>query len=570
MGLTSAMYTGLTGLNTNQFRIDTIGDNIANVNTTAFKGSRADFENLLSLTVSNGTAPGDNTGGTNPLQVGMGSTVGSVQKNFQSGSVEPTGVPTDLAIQGDGFFIIESPTDGQVYTRDGTFKLDANNTLVTADGYKVRGYATDDNFNIVTGQLADITIPLGTMSSARATSEVQMDGNLNASGTIATQGTILESQAYQDLTGAAATSGTLLTGLADPGAPGVPLFAAGDVITLQNVQKGGRQLPESQFTVTDATTLGDFATFLQDELGINTDPAASGAGGSPGVRVSDGTDGNPAGTLVVEGNSGEDNALTINLSSIRSSNENFNTPFNFTETQAANGESVYTSFIAYDSLGTPVQVELTMVLDSKSNGGNVWRYYAESRDDTDASPVLGPTGTLTFDNDGRMNAVTNGTVTIDRTNTGALDPMQINMGFDQVTGLTTKTSGLVMTSQDGFSTGTLNSFAVGSNGVITGTFSNGLTRSLGQVALATFTNPQGLIAQANNLYFVGPNSGEAVIGAPETMGAGSIAAGSLELSNVDLTREFIGLITASTGFSASGRVISTSNDLLNELLMIAR
>ncbi|NWF97307.1 MAG: flagellar hook-basal body complex protein, partial [Candidatus Thorarchaeota archaeon] len=128
----------------------------------------------------------------------------------------------------------------------------------------------------------------------------------------------------------------------------------------------------------------------------------------------------------------------------------------------------------------------------------------------------------------------------------------------------------VMTSQDGFPAGTLVSFGVGTDGVITGAFSNGLTRPLGQVALATFTNPEGLVGGVNNLFHVGPNSGQPVITAPETLGAGRVLGGSLELSNVDLTREFIGLITATTGFSAAGRVISTSNDLLNELLTIAR
>lgn len=567
MGLTSAMFTGLTGLNTNQFRIDTAGDNIANINTTAFKASRANFENQLSTTISGGTAPSERSGGTNPIQVGQGSALSSVQRNFGGGPVEPTGLPTDMAIEGEGFFIIDTPSLGQAFTRDGTFKLDGSNMLVTADGFYVQGYATDDNFNIIPGALENIQIPLGTMSSARATSQVGMDGNLNASGSVATQGTILESQTFQSIDGTPAGANTLLTQLVDPDMGGALLFAEGDVITLANVKKGGRQLPQEQFQVTANSTLGDFATFLQNNLGINTDPAA---GTTQGVRISDGSGGIPAGTLIVEGNAGVANSIDIDLSAIRSSNINFNVPFNFTETQAADGESLYTSFIAYDSLGTPLQVDVTLVLDSKSNAGNVWRFFAESRDDTDLSPVLGQTGTLMFDNDGQLLAVADNQIRIDRQDTGALSPLRIDLNFDNVTGLTTQRSGLVMTSQDGFGTGTLNSFSVGRDGVITGTFSNGLTRPLGQIALATFTNPEGLIGKMNNLYVVGPNSGAAVIGTPEQLGTGSVASGALELSNVDLTREFIGLITASTGFSASGRVISTSNELLNELLLIAR
>jgi flagellar hook protein FlgE len=136
--------------------------------------------------------------------------------------------------------------------------------------------------------------------------------------------------------------------------------------------------------------------------------------------------------------------------------------------------------------------------------------------------------------------------------------------------LTSDLSTMVMTLQDGFEAGTLTSFNVGEDGVINGVFSNGLSRPLGQVALATFINSAGLVARTNNLYYVGSNSGQPLISAPMTMGAGRIQGATLELSNVDLTREFIGLVTASTGFSASGRVINTSNQLLNELLSIVR
>jgi len=500
------------------------------------------------------------------MQIGLGSAVSSIQRNFSAGAIETTGVPTDMAIEGQGFFVVQTPETQQAYTRDGTFRLNADNILTSADGFEVQGYGVDDDFNIISGVLTDLAIPLGTLSAARATSEANLDGNLNSNGTIATQGTILQSQAFQDATGAAASETTLLTTLVDPATPGTPLFASGDVITLANVKKGGRQMPEEEFTVTATSTLGDFTTFLQSNLGINQDAAAP---GNAGITVGDGTNA-PAGSLVVEGNVGEDNAIELALSAIRSSNANFVTPFTFTETQAANGESIFTSFIAYDSLGTPVQVDMTVVLESKSNTGNTWRFYAESQDDTDESPVLGTTGTLLFDNDGRLTTATGDQIRVDRTNTGALTPLQMTLDFSNVTGLTTEESSMVMTMQDGFGTGSLNSFSVGNDGVITGTFSNGLTRNLGQVAIATFTNPEGLVGSVNNLYMIGPNSGEAVISAPQTLGAGRIISGALELSNVDLTREFIGLITATTGFSASGRVISTSNDLLNELLMIAR
>lgn len=565
MGLSTAMYTALTGMNSNQFTIDTVGNNIANLNTTSYKSSRATFENQFSLMLSAGTGPGPTTGGTNPAQMGLGSTLGSVQKNFQPGAIETTGVPTDIAIEGNGFLVIQTPIQ-QAYTRDGTLKLDASNMLVTAQGYKVQGYGIDDNFNIIPGLLTDLEIPLGTLASARATGRAGFDGNLNASGTIGTQETILFSQALEEGPGAPATADTLLVDLydGDPLNQGAPLFAEDDIITVANAKKGGRQVPEATFVVTDQSTLGDYLDFLNNALAINEDPEAP---GTPGITVSD--EPGSEGMIVIRGNVGTENALEISRSAIRSSNPTFNTPFTWTEQQEANGESVYTSFLAYDSLGTPVQVEISMVLEQKSNAGNTWRFYALSRDDTDDDPVLG-TGTLTFDNDGRLTAVTGNTIAIDRDNTGAVTPLEIDLDFNNVTGLTTRGSNMVMTLQDGYGTGTLTGFSIGTDGVITGTFSNGLTRDLGQLALATFTNPEGLVSDVNNLYLVGPNSGNPIITTPGSLGAGRTIGGALELSNVDMTREFIGLITASTGFSASGRVLSTTNDLLNELLMLAR
>jgi flagellar hook protein FlgE len=552
MSLTSAMMTGLTGLNGNQIRIDNIGNNVSNINTTAFKGARANFENQFALTLAGGTAPNGASGGTNPSQIGMGTRLSSVQRNFSGGPIESTGVPTDMAIDGAGFFIVRTPTSNQAYTRDGTFKLDASQTLVTGQGFPVLGYGVDENFQISPGRLTSLTIPLGAMAAARATTRAFMDGNLNASGAIATQGSIHTTQAFVDGGGAPATGATLLTDLYDPASPGNPLFQVGNTITVDRVSKGGRELPPATYTVTDTSTLDDFASFLQSSLGINTDPAV---GGTPGVRVST-TNPPGVGALVIEGNPGADNNLTMDFSSIRSSNANAPTPFAVTSQQEANGESVYTSLIVYDSLGTPVQVDLTM-------------FYATSNDDTGPGSVVG-TGTLTFDPDGRLISVQDNTLQISRTGTGAVTPLSVTLDFSNVTGLTSANSSLISPLQDGYPSGVLTDFSVGTDGVITGSFSNGLNRTLGQIALATFTNPEGLVVDANNTYLVGPNSGEAMISAPQSLGAGRVVSHSLELSNVDLTREFIGLITASTGFSASGRIITTSNDLLNELLMIAR
>ena len=187
MGLTSALYSSLTGLNANQQRLDVIGNNIANVNTVGFKSSRLDFQTLFSQTLSNGGAPGSDTGGTNPIQVGLGTKEGAITRDFNDGSTQVTGVDTELAIQGDGFFVLQQGKD-QTFSRDGTFKLDSQNNLVNASGAQVQGYGVDSNFNVLPGAAQNINIPLGTLTVANATTSMTLNGSLNGSGAVATQG----------------------------------------------------------------------------------------------------------------------------------------------------------------------------------------------------------------------------------------------------------------------------------------------------------------------------------------------------------------------------------------------
>lgn len=560
MGLTSALFTGLSGLNSSQFRLDVIGDNIANINTTGFKGSRTMFQTQFARTLAAGTKPGDTQGGTNPLQIGLGSTVGSIQRAFTAGSIETTGVPTDLAIEGNGFFVVRTPESGTVYTRDGAMTLSADNRLINQNGFFVQGYPVNSNFQLQTGAVTDLSIPVGVLTTARATQSAQMDGSLNSGGAsvVATQGTILQSQVLEDGTATPITAATLLTDLHNTGG-GPALLANGDTITVNGIKRGGRDVPGENFVVgTTGTTVQDFLNWMDEVMGIDT---TAGVAGSPGVAVN-------AGRLEFRGNAGVENALSIQAGTLVSTGATQN-PFAFTEAQSANGESAHTSFIAYDSLGAPVRVDVTLVLESRSTGSSTWRYYANSADDSDLDFNIG-TGTIQFDASGQLIAAPATGIVLNRAGSGATDPMAVTLDFNRVSALTTSRSSLVMNAQDGFATGTLVDFSIGGDGLITGTFSNGLNQTLGQVAMATFANPSGLVARSRNLFTVGPNSGEARITPPQTLGAGSITSGALELSNVDLSREFINLITSSTAFSAASRVISTSDQLLQELLLLSR
>jgi flagellar hook protein FlgE len=341
------------------------------------------------------------------------------------------------------------------------------------------------------------------------------------------------------------------------------------VFTLKGI-KGSRTLPAQTFTVTPTSTVGDLLGFYNQGLGIDTSAPAGAGIAPPGATIETDPSNANAGKLTIAGNIGKDNALAISPSAFV--NQNGVSPFGFADgadaagiTSNPSGESVHTSFVAYDSLGTPMTVDVTAVLESKANTGNTWQFFATSPDNQQTGPVLG-NGTLVFDGSGNLQSVTGNTINISRAGTGATSPMAVKLDFGSMTQLTDQSSTLVMTKQDGSPIGTLSSFSVGTDGTVTGAYTNGLTRTLGQVAVATFSNPQGLDDKGGNVFASSADSGVPLITSPLSLGAGAVRSGSLELSNVDISTEFTNLIISSTGFSASSRVISTSDQLIQDLL----
>ncbi|NOT01283.1 MAG: flagellar hook-basal body complex protein [Phycisphaerales bacterium] len=572
MGLTSAILTGFTGITSNQFAVETIGNNVANVNTTAYKNSRALFETLMFQTTSDGTRPSAETGGTNPIQFGYGSTLATTQRNFNQGGTERTGVTSDLAVDGRGFFVLQNPDGTTVYTRDGAFSLNSDQTLVTSNGALVQGYSAGEDGTIDTGALGNIVLPIGELTSAGATTNAALTGNLNATSELAVAGSVSTSAPLTTTGGAAATAATALTAITDGN--GVARFNAGDVLFIGGrpddesraggIQKGAGDVPPRQFIVgTDGSTYGDLAAFVQTTLGIGVSETEI---GTPGVTIGDGTSA-PAGAMVIRSNVGEVNAIDIDGASIR--NETTGTqPFSFTTTPAI-GDGVTTSFLVFDTLGTPVEVRLRMALESRSDAGNTWRFRAESVT-TDGTATFLDGGTLAFDTNGRLVTATGTQLSVPGADSGAAAPVTFEVDFSAMTGLTAVdgVSTVALADQDGFPQGTLTGYAIDLQGIISGTFSNAETRVFGQVPLATFVNEQGLVASSENIYTIGPNSGPATVNVPRTGSAGAILSGELELSNVDLSRELIGLITASTGFSAASRTVRTADDMLQELMLL--
>ncbi|MHC5109867.1 MAG: flagellar hook protein FlgE [Planctomycetota bacterium] len=567
MSLTNAMYTGFSGIDANTTGVDTVGNNLANLNTTAYKAQRTLFEDTLYHTISEGSGPDATTGGTLPRQVGTGTTVSAIQRNFNQGGLNATGVEDDLAVVGEGFFVLELDDGSQGYTRDGAFTL-VNEQLVSTSGYALLGFSADDEGVIDTSTLTPLNIPLGSIGDPIQTTNVEMEGKLDGATEVASAEGVQVSAPLVTGDGSAATVNTALTSLVD--AFGVPLFADGDVVTVGG-EKGGITVNPAQFVVgTTGSTVGEFARHLETVLGINTDPAT---GGAPGVTIGDGTTA-AAGSLVIRSNLGEINEVVLDSGSIVNETGVIASPFSWDTAQEAVGggfEGATTSFNVFDSLGNPVDVRLRFVAEERTSGGNTWRFYAESNADTDLSPVIG-TGTVSFDTTGRFVSAENTNLSIDRAGVGSGNPVDFNLDLTTLSGVSSADGSIEvsMADQDGKPAGIMTGYTIDNDGIVTGEFSNTDSQVLGQVALATFVNNEGLIAEGENIFVESSSSGDATIGAPQEGIAGSVQATYLEESNVEISREFINLISYSTGISASSRVVRASDELLQELLLLAR
>ncbi len=572
MGLTSALTTSLNGLALNEQTIDVIGNNIANAGTNGYKASNVLFQTQLSRTLSVGSRPTTGNGGTNPKQIGLGANSAAIVKDFTQGSITNSASPSDLAIQGDGFFIV-SGSDGNVYTRAGNFNLSSEDSLVTPAGLRVQGYGVDEDFNLVTTQLTDIEIPLGDLTVAQQTRNVEISGAVLSTGSVSTQGTTLSSQdAFVNTAGGTVVGGdtasgtTLLTDLYKDGDT-TALFNANDVITF-TPRKGGRLLEPQTLAVTATTTFAELLTMMDQTLGIHSGGDVPTEGGSnPGVTI----DAN--GLIQVIGNRGSVNDISLTLGDFTKTDGTTSATVEipFSKNQTADGESSITDFIVYDSLGQEVNVKLTTYLESRDSTSSTFRYFLESNDDSDADVVLA-NGSFVFDGVGEVSSGAIQQFSIDRNNTAAVSPMQINIDFSTLTGISTTSAGSAITlqSQDGSSPGSLSRFVIDETGVINGIFDNGIIRTLGQVVLARFSNPQGLLDNGNTTFLEGVSSGTPFLVTAGNFGAGTIRSGSIELSNTDIGRNLVDLIVSSTNYRGNARVIDSVQRLVDELLLLGR
>jgi flagellar hook protein FlgE len=378
-----------------------------------------------------------------------------------------------------------------------------------------------------------------------------------------------------DLDGPKITSASLLTDvISRDGSNYSQVFQTG---TLEfNGRKGGRTLATKEFAVTATSTVQDLIDFIDESMGIQSvtsDPINPIPGDTPSGRNPGGTVSSD-GRIIMTGNNGVDNAIDIALSGMLLRNgtatQSINLPWGVL--QEAVGESAVTDFVAYDSLGIPLRVRLTAVMEERDSTSTTYRWFADSPDnDPDlGSEIAVGTGRITFDGEGNLVTVSEATVSVERRNVSSASPLEFELDFTNISGLAADQSSIAVSRQDGSGPGVLTSFIVGEDGVIRGVFSNGVTRDLGQIRLARFANPAGLEQRGQNLYSEGVNSGLPVVADPGQQGIGAVVAGAVELSNTDIGSNLIDLILASTMYRGNTRVITTAQQMIDELLSLRR
>ena len=336
--------------------------------------------------------------------------------------------------------------------------------------------------------------------------------------------------------------------------------------------KGGRQLGERTLTITNSTTVQDLLTFMDESMGVLK---AAPEDTFPDTAISYGGTITADNRLQFTSNMGIENALGVDLSAFRFTPTGGTTEvvqLPFSTVQEANGEGATADFIVYDSLGTPINVRVTTVLESIDATGARFRWIATSpqnSEETGFNIEVG-TGVITTDGDGKFVSATDDRIAIGRGQSPANSPLEFQLDFNQVTGLASDENTLAAASQDGFPAGTLTSFIITESGRIQGVFSNGSSRDLGQLRMARFANNGGLQQVGDNMFSTGVNSGLPIEGNPGGGGMGSVTTGAVELSNTDIGQNLIELILASTQYRGGARVITAVQSLLDELMALRR
>ncbi|HOX48767.1 MAG TPA: flagellar hook protein FlgE [Spirochaetia bacterium] len=461
-----SLYSGVAGLQNHQVRMDVLGNNIANVNTTGFKKGRVNFQDLLYQQMSGASRPNAEVGGVNPKEIGLGMSIASVDTIHTQGALQTTGVMTDVAVQGNGFFVLKKG-EQTMFTRAGAFGLDRDGRLVNpGSGLRVQGWLAQ-NINgrevlSTSGQLEDLVIPVGSKDPAKATSRVELACNL------------------------------------DKRTPEIPEGAGQDT-----VEEGTWRVEEKVYD-----SFGE-AHILRIEF-----------------RKAPGETNRWNATTTVD-------------------------PGSETPTNAA------------VALGEPVAGNANAFTVEFDNRGLLRRV-------ADAQGGLSPEeGALDIGVSFDVLGAAAGADGAPTRQTFRLALGRVGSATGTVTQQAERSSTKVF-AQDGYTMGYLDSFKIDQQGIVTAVYSNGSNRTIGQMALASFTNPNGLEKIGETNFVQSNNSGMANVGPSGIAGKGKLIAGTLEMSNVDLAEQFTDMIVTQRGFQANSKTIQTSDQMLQELLTLKR
>lgn len=457
-----SLSSAVTGLRNQQIQLDIISNNVANANTTAFKSGRIEFKEGFAQLVAGASRPPGDHGGVNPIQVGLGSQVASVDTLFSQGNIETTGLQTDLAIQGDSFFVVAKGTQ-HFYTRAGNFQLDADGRLVSpSNGFVVQGRMAVNG--VFMDGIQDIKLPFGQKTAARATTQVNLNGNLDAT--------------------------------AQP-------FDRGTAATVDPLDPVQRMIPANRKSYKDVSITAYDSLGTKHELKVVFWKTAA---NEWDWRI-------------------DTNGLDIDPA--------FDDP--------ALGGTQTASDPLVDGI---VEVR----------GTHPFKFLADGS--LDADPATFDVPTISFKPNSGAETVE---ITIDPRGTG------VN-GLTQFAGA----HNAVLRDQDGYQSGMLTNFSIDRSGTIVGSFTNGTNVTLAQIMLADFNNPSGLQRIGDNMYTTTGNSGAPVLGLPLEGSQSEVTSGALEMSNVDLANEFTKMITSNRAFQANGRMITSSDRMLEELVNLVR
>lgn len=355
----------------------------------------------------------------------------------------------------------------------------------------------------------------------------------------------------------------------------VRAFETGTLVFEPN--KGATDLKTQTLEITEDTTVRDYLDFLNEAYGLRTRaehsdiPADKGPigstinNGSPGAAVKDGA-------FYILGNSGEKNALAMQVGDMYMQDSKTVNDLGWTGVQEAVGTSTTAEMLVYDSLGAAVSVRMTLVLEQKTNTETIYRWYADSADNMPAegSGIDVGTGLLRFDQHGNLIDTGTPQITVQRNDIASESPatFTFHMDLGGVSALATGSPEITQVSQDGAGAGVMHDYAIQGDGTILGLFTSNVSRVIGQIVLATFTNPEGLVQVGDSLYQESMNSGQPVLRTPTSVGAGEIKSYALEMSNTDIGQDLIEMILASAMYRANTKVLTTSNEMFDELMRI--